>query len=117
MALRCASECMAIRKNIVISNVFGSCNRGDAALVEVLVENISRCFESNAAIYGIARFPELESTHIQNVRWLEQIGKSTVENALIRRMHNVTLQLLSLIYTLLGHPHYLPFPLPRAAHQ
>jgi colanic acid/amylovoran biosynthesis protein len=100
-------------KRILIANVFGALNRGDAALIEMLVNDVMEVFGPETLISGIAFEPEVEERHLPNVTWHERIGKVAVRNLAVRRILNVALQCCTALYVLLGCPRGIWFPLPR----
>ena len=83
---------------VVISNVFGSFNRGDALLVEGVVNSINESLGGTYAIAGIAQFPELERTHLPIVRWLEAPTRSRASAVSLRRFVNAYLLVCVLAY-------------------
>lgn len=73
---------------VLIVNVFGSSNRGDAALVEQCIREISEAYP-DAEISGLALNVNLERTHIPNVQWFWRIGSSGLKNNTTRQLFNL----------------------------
>lgn len=77
---------------ILITNVFGSTNKGDALLLESLVDNLHNVYgKEKVAIFGIAQFPEIERNHFPEIEWFQSPGRSRVKNRIIRRVNNLLL--------------------------
>lgn len=85
-------------QHVFISNVFGSSNRGDAALVEVLAEEIQRAFGRNVRISGFAYEPDLQIEHLPNVHWYEAPGRSRQGNKIRKILENVYFELLGFVH-------------------
>lgn len=97
---------------IVISNVFGSSNRGDALLVEALHSSIRDAFGSDAQLSGIAHFPELERSHLPDVSWSPPPARSYAANRWVRRGVNAGRTIGALAYGAAGAPDAWPLPPP-----
>lgn len=77
---------------ILITNVFGSTNKGDALLLESLVDNIYHVYgKQDVEIFGIAQFPEIERKHFSEIKWFQSPGRSRVKNRYLRRINNLLL--------------------------
>lgn len=100
---------------ITISNVFGSSNRGDALLVEALHAAIRSAFGPEAALSGVAHFPELERAHLPDVAWSPPPARSYAANKWVRRGVNAVRTLGSLGYAAVGAPALWPLLPPPAA--
>ena len=90
--------------NVVITNVFGSTNRGDALLVESLHNSIREALGSNAQISGIAHFPELEQSHLPDVTWTPPPARSYASSKLLRRLENAVRLVGTHTYVACGAP-------------
>ena len=89
-------------RRIVVVNVFGSSNRGDAALIEALVEIIKGSSETPPALEGIAFRPEEERPHLPEVVWHERLGNSRSPRKFVRRFQNCWFMLAVLVYAVTG---------------
>jgi colanic acid/amylovoran biosynthesis protein len=98
---------------VVISNVFGSFNRGDALLVEALHDSLREAFGEAAVLDGIAHFPELERAHLPDVTWHRPPGRSYASNGLLRKLTNAWRITMVGLYALLGAPRWFPPLAPR----
>ncbi|HEY9825444.1 MAG TPA: polysaccharide pyruvyl transferase family protein [Stenomitos sp.] len=85
-------------KNILIVNVYGSSNSGDAALLDSLINSIYLAFGSNINIEGIAYLPELEKEKYPAIYWYRRFGTSYQKNIFLRRFLNLYYQILCLLY-------------------
>ena len=99
---------------IVITNVFGSYNRGDALLVESLNEALLRAFSDKIKLDGIAHFPELEREHLPHVEWHQPPGRSYSSNRIERKLQNTTRAVGILIYAICGAPSFIAWLAPAA---
>jgi colanic acid/amylovoran biosynthesis protein len=97
---------------IVISNVFGSSNRGDALLVEALHASIRDAFGADVELAGIAHFPDLERSHLPDVSWSTPPARSYAANRWVRRGVNAARTVGALSYGAVGAPDVWPFPPP-----
>ena len=73
-------------KRIVVTNVWGPYNRGDAALVEALVAEIKKTLRDVPhRISGMATYWELQRQHISDVEWKGALIYSRYHDKLRRR--------------------------------
>ncbi len=101
--------------NVMISNVFGTINRGDALLVESLMDQLEEIFSDKATYYGIANRPDLQYEHLPFIIWTQQPGRSDAKNVTYRRIENAIYTLGSLLYVGMGAPKLFPaFLLPKS---
>jgi colanic acid/amylovoran biosynthesis protein len=98
---------------VVISNVFGSFNRGDALLVEALHDSLREAFGEEAVLEGIAHFPDLEREHLPDVTWHRPPGRSYARNGVVRKLQNAWRVAFVILYALLGAPRWFPRLAPR----
>jgi colanic acid/amylovoran biosynthesis protein len=94
--------------NVVISNVFGSYNRGDALLVEGVYDAVLHVYGSDVEVSGIAHFPKLEEAHIPAVEWSSPPGRSYSESRTVKRLMNVWRLGNAMIYCLFRAPKSWP---------
>lgn len=100
-------------QKIVISNVFGSFNRGDALLLEALHDSIRETYGADVHIEGIAHFPELEREHLPDVIWHRPPGRTYAKNGLRRKLENGYRTAVILAYVAMGAPRWFPPLAPR----
>ena len=103
-------------KNILISNVFGTINRGDALLVESLMDEIKTVFPKGTQYFGVANRPDLQRQQLPEICWSQQPGRSDSSNMLKRRLENTTYMLGTILYVLMNAPKRFPrflLPLPQ----
>lgn len=86
-------------KSVVITNVFGARNRGDAALVEALVDHIQRAFPE-ALISGIANDVDHERNFLPEHTWLPAPFRA--KGRRFQRVHNIIYVLGFLAQSLIG---------------
>lgn len=104
--------------NVLISNVFGTINRGDALLVESLMDQLEEIFSDKATYYGIANRPDLQAKHLPSVIWTQQPGRSDAKKISRRRIENALYTLGSLLYVSMGAPKNFPaILLPKSQQQ
>lgn len=96
---------------IVVTNVFGSQNRGDAALVEVLVASISEAFPG-AILEGIASQPTQQRVAMSEMRWHEAPGRA--EKGRLQRLFNAWYFLNCIVAIALRIPAEWLLTLPRS---
>ena len=90
-------------KRIVITNVWGPTNRGDAALVEALVTQIENTLRDVPhEISGIATHWRLQAEAIPHVEWMGALIYSSFTHIVPRRIERVLRTLAMLPYVLLG---------------
>ena len=89
--------------NILITNVFGSTNKGDALLLESLIDNLYHTYgERISKIYGIAQFPEIEAEHFPDIQWFQSPARSRIKNRFLRRLHNCLLITRTSLFYFIG---------------
>jgi colanic acid/amylovoran biosynthesis protein len=88
-------------KNVVITNVFGAKNRGDAALVEALVDHIARAFPG-AHVSGIANDVEHEREFLPAYTWLPAPFRAKGRS--FQRLWNAVYVVSYLVQTAFGVP-------------
>jgi colanic acid/amylovoran biosynthesis protein len=90
-------------KEIVITNVWGPNNRGDAALVEALVTDIRKVLHDVPhRISGIATHWEMQREQTPDVEWLGALIYSSYENIILRRIERLVRTAAMIPYILLG---------------
>ena len=90
-------------KTIVITNVWGPYNRGDAALVEALVAEIRKTLRDVPhRISGMATYWELQRQHIPDVEWKGALIYSRYHDKLRRRAERLLRTAAMIPYVLLG---------------
>lgn len=105
-------------RKILISNVFGTINRGDALLVESLMDTLYDVFPEGSKFYGIANRPDLQAIQLPSVSWTQQPGRSDAGNMLRRRIENALYSIGALSYVWLNAPRNFPrFILPKSQQQ
>ena len=95
-------------RKIMISNVFGTINRGDALLVESLMEELKSVFPKDVEYYGVANRPDLQAAHIPEVNWTQQPGRSDASSKILRRVENAVYSIGTILSVLLGAPKAFP---------
>lgn len=84
---------------VLITNVFGSTNKGDALLLESLVDNLHHVYgKDKIDISGIAQFPEVEKKHFPEIKWFQSPGRSRAKNIIFRRINNLILITRTIIF-------------------
>lgn len=83
---------------IVIANVCGAANKGDAALLEALVCFLEDNGVDQKCMEGIALCPDMQVLHLPNIVWHERPLTSHASSRLIRRFDNAWMWLLLLAY-------------------
>jgi len=86
---------------LVIANVCGAANKGDAALLEALVAFLEENGISKDQMTGIALRPDMQESHMPDLTWYERPLTSHAENMIRRRVSNLLLWALFLGYYLL----------------
>ncbi len=90
-------------KTIVITNVWGPYNRGDAALVEALVAEIRNTLRDVPhRISGMATYWELQKQHIPDVEWKGALIYSRYNDKLRRRAERLLRTAAMIPYVLFG---------------
>ena len=90
-------------KAIVITNVWGPYNRGDAALVEALVAEIRKTLRDVPhRISGMATYWELQRQHIPDVEWKGALIYSRYHDKPRRRAERLLRTAAMIPYVLLG---------------
>lgn len=79
---------------IVVTNVFGSQNRGDTALVEILIDNIRQAFPG-CAIEGIANQASTQRETFPTVLWWQAPGRAPFQP--LKRLQNLILLVACLL--------------------
>ena len=97
---------------IVVANVFGAVNKGDAALIEVCIDEIYSAFPG-ASVSGIAYQPSTQRRHLPQVTWHERLGNCLSRSVWRRRLCNVVRQGATICYVLFGRPWPLGLLIPR----
>ncbi|RQR30796.1 MULTISPECIES: polysaccharide pyruvyl transferase family protein [unclassified Burkholderia] len=97
--------------NVVVANVFGAVNKGDAALIEVCIDEIYDAFPG-ASVSGIAYQPAVQRAHLPQVIWYERLGNCMSKNVWRRRICNVVRQGVTIGYVLFGQPWLLGLLIP-----
>ncbi|WP_081077822.1 polysaccharide pyruvyl transferase family protein [Burkholderia pseudomultivorans] len=97
---------------VVVANVFGAVNKGDAALIEVCIDEIEDAFP-DAAVSGIAYQPSIQRRHLPRVTWYERLGNCMSKNVWRRRVCNVVRQGITICYVFLRRPWPLGLLIPR----
>ena len=90
-------------KTVVITNVWGPTNRGDAALVEALVAEIHKTLRGVPhCISGIATYWEMQRQQIPDVEWIGALIYSRFQDKLRRRIERLLRTAAMIPYVLLG---------------
>jgi colanic acid/amylovoran biosynthesis protein len=90
-------------KEIVITNVWGPNNRGDAALVEALVTDIREILRDVPhRISGIATHWEMQREQVPDVEWIGALIYSSYENIILRRIERLVRTAAMIPYILFG---------------
>ena len=90
-------------KKVVITNVWGPTNRGDAALVEALVAEIHKTLRGVPhCISGIATYWEMQRQQIPDVEWIGALIYSRFQDKLRRRIERLLRTAAMIPYVLLG---------------
>ncbi|HDR8933746.1 MULTISPECIES: polysaccharide pyruvyl transferase family protein [Burkholderia] len=89
--------------HVVVANVFGAVNKGDAALIEVCIDEILEAYP-NAEISGIAYQPTTQRAHLPRVTWHERLGNCVSDSIWRRRLCNVVRQGITICYVFLRRP-------------
>jgi colanic acid/amylovoran biosynthesis protein len=92
---------MSVYKKIIIVNVFGRTNAGDAALIESLVNSLQAVFGKDIKMAGLAVFDELEKTHLPEIEWYQRIGASQRERLITKYIFSIFYIAVSFFYALM----------------
>ena len=102
---------------LVIANVCGAANKGDAALLEALVAFLEENGISKNDMTGIALRPDMQEIHMPDLTWYERPLTSHAENMLKRRTANLLLWILFLTYYLFPLKFWLIRLFPKSQQQ
>ncbi len=93
-------------------------NRGDALLVETLMDELKAVFPKETKYYGIANHPDLQEKKLSFVEWTQQPGRSDTPNIFRRRIQNAVYSIGTFIYVFMNAPSFFPsFLLPKSQQQ
>jgi colanic acid/amylovoran biosynthesis protein len=97
---------------VVVFNVFGHLNMGDALLLEALVDSIRKASPA-ASLSGIAFDPETQRGWMPEIEWAERVGNRPHKNGQTRSIGNRIWQAWALLLGLLLclHPRFYPLRL------